>query len=51
MLGKVWMSLEFGLLVFSTIAFFVNLSCLIVTLIGFCGPKKSTGLVRHIKKH
>ncbi|KAK4025566.1 hypothetical protein OUZ56_014628 [Daphnia magna] len=43
---KVWMSLEFGLLVFSTIAFFVNLSCLIVTLIGFCGPKKSTGLVR-----
>ncbi|KAI9562812.1 hypothetical protein GHT06_010267 [Daphnia sinensis] len=43
---KIWMSLEFGLLVFSTIAFFVNLSCLIVTLIGYCGPKKSTGLVR-----
>ncbi len=41
----IWMSLEFTLLAFSTIAFFVNLSCLIVTLVAICGPKKSTGLV------
>ncbi|EFX88269.1 hypothetical protein DAPPUDRAFT_96294 [Daphnia pulex] len=42
----VWMSLEFALLAFSGIAFFVNLTCLIVTLVAICGPKKSTGLVR-----
>lgn len=39
------MSLEFSLWGVSVIAGINNFACLIVTLVGLCGPKKSNGLV------
>ena len=46
--GFIWMSLEFTLLCFCVIAGIINLSCLIVTLVGLCGPEKRNGLVCYI---
>lgn len=43
--GLVWQDLEFSLMGFSVLGGIVNLTCLIITLIGLCGLEKSNGLV------